>query len=401
MSSRANDALVEYEDKTLNIEVPEVRPRSEFSARNAIDRLTTIVDEESDVVVDLMHDPLENEARRKRARIRLLGRIDPEASLSLGCANVLLTMIERRRDVGNLRGEEYLRIMIESIGMFSVDRTMVLTQETMHSLQIFGDASGTALQPKSKAKASSLFELMNLCRTMPGKALLRQWFHTPTTNLSLLRSRHDAVECFLRPFNTEYAHKICQILRKCTDMRRSMHRLQVGQYGSSTGGEWQAVLQFAFHAIKVSEALHGMHETAAIDIIDRVTRTLEIPRLQKVGALINDVIDFDESGVEERIVVKRLVDEQLDEHKDVYEGLEHVLYKSCTGIARSIPSEFSELVQCVYLPQLGFLTVLPALAADKQDDPERILPIWQDVNWEVLFCTETSVYFKSAEMSEL
>lgn len=42
---------------------------------------------------------------------------------------------------------------------------------------------------------------MNLTRTPLGNALMKQWFLRPSLELSVIKSRHDATECFLRNEN--------------------------------------------------------------------------------------------------------------------------------------------------------------------------------------------------------
>ncbi|CCG84549.1 protein of unknown function [Taphrina deformans PYCC 5710] len=257
-------------------------------------------------------------------------------------------------------------------------------------------------ESKQKRKDNpSLFGIVNRCRTTSGRALLKHWFLAPTTDILVIETRHDAIECLISPYNAQISDKISQIIGKCADMHNALQQLQAGQHGSSRGGVWQVLLNFAFHAVKVLEKVEEMRGNTEIDVLRRICASFDVPSLQRIGALINDVIDFDGSEAEERIMVKRLVDEELDRHKDVYDSLEEVLNKVCSEIAAMIPNQYEDVVHCVYLPQLGFLTVMPAQETDAPTEPDQILPVWQSEEWTIHFSTEKSVYFKSEHMAEL
>ena len=49
--------------------------------------------------------------------------------------------------------------------------------------------------------------------------------------------------------------------------------------------------------------------------------------------MIDDTIDFEESSLQHRVVVKRHVDEELDEMKRMYDGLDDMLGEVARQIA--------------------------------------------------------------------
>lgn len=402
LSSRAQDAIADYEDVSISQVRQEVRPFPEFSAANALTRIGSLLfPYDVDGPISFGPSLAVSERHARQAAVRLAGHIDLNAVLSLGCINTLITHIERRRSVGNIRGEEYLQSMIESIEMFLVHQTMVINSDAIYSLQIFQDETHPNFHTIRGKEALSLYGILNLCRTINGKALLRQWFLMPSMDLSTIRARHDAIECFLQTINVHFSDQLCQKLKSCGNMRRSVANLREGKQGSSKGGEWKIVLNFVFHALQISEIVVQMKESTGISLFERVRVAFEDMKLRTIAALITDVIDFDESELEDRIVVKRLVDDQLDEHKKVYDSLEQILTEVCQELSTTVPTELSDEVQCVYLPQLGFLILMPALAPDQQPNEDQVLPIWQGESWELHFSTEQSVYFKNDKMSEL
>ena len=58
---------------------------------------------------------------------------------------------------------------------------------------------------------------------------------------------------------------------------------------------------------------------------DKMDNVFSTRQLQEVGFLINNVIDFEQSAQEERLVVKEGVDDELDELKRKYCGLDDFL----------------------------------------------------------------------------
>jgi DNA mismatch repair protein MutS len=62
--------------------------------------------------------------------------------------------------------------------------SLTLDQRTLRNLDVFG----------GQGRASSLFDVLNLCRTAMGSRLLREWLTRPLRLADALRARHDAVE---------------------------------------------------------------------------------------------------------------------------------------------------------------------------------------------------------------
>lgn len=402
LSSRTQDVIMDYEDAGAPSIRHEVRPFSEFSSTNVLNKINSIL-ESSDVHESVFFGPslAPSERHANQAAIRLAGYIDCNSVLSLGCINTLLIYIERRRSVGNTRGDEYLQSMIEAIEMFLVQETMAINSDTIYSLHILPDEGLPESKSRSGVDTRSVYKVLNLCRTASGKSLMRQWLLMPSTELSTIRARHDVVECFLQPTNVHFSDQLCQKLRLCGVMRRSMANLREGKQGSIKGGEWKIVLNFAFHALQISEIVLQLTESIGITLFEKIRETFEESSLRTIAALITDVIDFDESELEERIVVKRQVDDQLDEHKNTYDGLERILSGACQKLVEAVPSEFAGNVRCVYLPQLGFLIHMPALEPELQPTDNEVLPVWQNDSWEFRFSTAQAVYFKDSAMAQL
>lgn len=398
LTSRAQEAFEDHENVLTRVR-QEIRPASEFSSRSAVIKLASFVLED-DIVYTFGPELGHQESQRKQANYRLFSQIDGDSSCSLGCANALIIYIERRRSVGNIHPEEYVHEMVGSVKAFAPKHQMLLSEDAFHSLHIFDterkSKSGDRYQQN---EPSSLFDHSNCCRTVEGKMQLRQWFLRPLLNIAHIRERHEAISCFVKAVNVPISREICQNLKKIASMRRSVLRLEQGRYKTGPRCEWQAIVSFSLVCLRIRRLIGDLQIDGQVVVTRKLLSTFEPIQLQTVGSLIADVVDFDESEVEQRVVVKRLVDEQLDEYKLSYDGLEHILTKVCAQLTPIIPAEFVDMVQCIYLPQLGFLVVVTAVKVTAQNEPIR--PVWSHQDWEFVFSTESSVYFKSNQMTEL
>lgn len=112
--------------------------------------------------------------------------------------------------------------------------------------------------------------------------------------------------------------------------------------------------------------------------------------------MIDDTIDFEESSLQHRVVVKRHVDEELDEMKRMYDGLDDMLGEVARQIAAGVPGPVQSTLNVIYFPQLGYLIVVPGSSTVASGRPS-----YTGEDWEFQFSTETSWYYKSPEMREM
>ncbi|KAF9348822.1 MutS protein msh5 [Mortierella sp. NVP85] len=94
-------------------------------------------------------------------------------------------------------------------------------------------------------------------------------------------------------------------------------------------------------------------------LVTQIQRQFIIKDLVDIGTFINDVVDFDESLVEGRCVVKHNVDEELDRMRQTYHGLDSFLSEIAKEISQTIPSDFTSTINVIYFPQLGYLITVP------------------------------------------
>jgi DNA mismatch repair protein MSH5 len=119
--------------------------------------------------------------------------------------------------------------------------------------------------------------------------------------------------------------------------------------------------------------------------------------LENLLGAINFVVDFDKSKTEKRVIPKPGVDVELDELRQVYEGLGNFLTEFGKEEFFQYDSELVPALKCVYYPQIGFLVAVPVLS---DHSIEEQLQLFQ-LGLEYQFHTETFVFYKSPRVIEL
>lgn len=117
----------------------------------------------------------------------------------------------------------------------------------------------------------------------------------------------------------------------------------------------------------------------------------------QVGRKISEVVDFEKSTEELRTVILPGVDEELDQMRRTFDGLDALLSQVARKLSEQIPAELHETLNVIYFPQIGFLTTIPR-------NPATNAGLYNggiENPWEQMFSTEDQVYFKNNEMREM
>jgi DNA mismatch repair protein MSH5 len=119
-----------------------------------------------------------------------------------------------------------------------------------------------------------------------------------------------------------------------------------------------------------------------------------------VGQRIQETIDFEKSGTGLRTMVAVGVDPALDELKRQYDGMESLLAEAGTEMAQRMPEwARRHLKRCVYLPQLGFFSVVARNPTTGMTDYDgQGLP---GDRWEQRFTEDDQAFCKNGFMCEL
>lgn len=338
-----------------------------------------------------------------------------ELRRQLGCAGAVLHYLGRRKNVEFLPndGAALVAFRIRTIEMFNLSDTMFVNSDTLASLQIIQSEShpNSHMQGPNKstsgAKESlSVYGLFSrLARTPQGKQKLRQIFLRPSLDLLVIGERLQTIGVLLLPENIPAVEKLSGSLKAIKDIRSVMVHLQKGisnttGNGSITRGAWANIQNFTFHVLRILEAILEVdgHETLAI--ATRMLSGIQGARMHEIGTMVTDVVDFQLSAEQHRTVVLQGFDAELDNIKRTYDGMDTLLTRTATQLSIEIPEWASQYVSnCIFFPQLGFLTVVPL-------DPETGKGKYEGEGvendmWEKMFISNDMGYYKNRRMKEM
>ena len=100
-----------------------------------------------------------------------------------------------------------------------------------------------------------------------------------------------------------------------------------------------------------------------------------------------------------RTVVNHGIDDQLDNMKRTYNGIEDLLNRTSQNIAASIPEHYSIDLNVIFFPQIGFL--ISILKDPNTGEASYAGSEVEGQTWDFIFSTESRMYYKDYRMKEL
>ncbi|KAJ9647903.1 chaperone ATPase hsp78 [Coniosporium tulheliwenetii] len=413
VSTRVDDAVIDRLDPELRsrgsvagdndrFNLPyllEVRPSGEFayeSAKNKLLNLKIGYEDGPQITYVTPGDVLPTEgyeadgggfAGRQGQLLRLSGWIDVESRLTVGCAGAVLSYLQRRRAAAYLPGDRdsgaFFRV--STVEMFTLSGSMFINADTLLSLQVMQPEIHPHVHNQGPIKANSgskeglsVYGLFHFLASTPqGRYLLRQYFLRPSLNLQVINERLDTISVFFQPENATPLDTLVKNLRSIKNIRLVMINLRKGISGGS--GKGGGVARGAWSSIRqVLEKFEGYH-------------------LAQIGRKISEVVDFDESAEQQRTVVLRGVNDELDNLKQVYDGIENLLSEAARSIASKLPPNAmppEAQLNVIFFPQIGFLIAVPV-------DEQTGQGVYAGTLWKRIFTTGATVYYKSPQMQEM
>ncbi|KAI7321938.1 hypothetical protein KC315_g8978 [Hortaea werneckii] len=406
----------------------ECRPGAEFSYDAAMNKLVNLrIGQQGgprvtfvvpgDVITEQedCNDPNAEFIGRQGQLLRLSGWINTESRATVGCAGAVLSYLQRRRSTAYLPGDTSSSSMfrITTVEMFSLSGSMFINADTLLSLQITSTESHPNAQnqgPPSKGLSSgakeglSVYGLFHhLAKTSQGRALLRQYFVRPSLNINIISERLQTISVLLRPDNAEHLDHIVEHLAKVKNMRIVTVNLRKGvssglkKNRGVNNSVWPSIRNFTFHALRLLDALVELQGAERLAIRNKVFEKFDKRQLAAVGTMISEVVDFDASKDQQHTVVLPGVDDELDEAKRTYDGIEDLLSQVASHVAGQVPAALNSKVNVIFFPQIGFLI---SIGLD-EDTGRGVFEGTNEDPWERMFATETHAYYKNSNMVEM
>ncbi|KAJ9602597.1 hypothetical protein H2200_012790 [Cladophialophora chaetospira] len=377
---RRNVSLVESDDQhqPLPYQV-EIRPSPEFSYDGALNKLIGLCTfaEDTELLIpgdSMMYEedlqPEELGLTKRRGKLaQIAAWLDLDNKVSIGCAGAIISYLQRRRSTAYLPGDPDANhaFRVAQLEMFTLKGTMLVNTDTLVSLQIiqpeshpnaFNQGPGTS-GAKESLSTYGLFH--HHAKTPQGRVQLRQAFLRPSLDIDHINSRLDFISVFVRPENQSVS-----------------------------------LLEFTYYAIDIADALREVIGAERLPLCIRAADVLDRNSLKRVGRAVNGIVDKDLSLDQQRTVVNRGVNEDLDRLKDAYDGMEDILMQAARNIQLQIPQGLNLAINVIYLPHIGFHIVVP-----RDGTTGQAVFDGQDLNWQMMFTTQSQVYFKDHTMSEM
>jgi len=278
--------------------------------------------------------------------------IDTENEPMISAAGALIEWLEKRQAA--VVGMQ-TPLMVQQLITLPLEGILVIDAVTYNTLQIFKADHHPSNFGIGKAKEGiSLFGLFSRCVSSQGKNLLKQWFLSPTQDISIIESRLDAIEFFLRHENREFRRQLMLILKAIKDIPRILTRITTHQLKSSFI-DWKNLYFSISYALKINEIC----QIAQIDDLEILRRipTILNEDLFYVRDLILSFIDFGACQEQNRLVIRDGASPPLDEYNQTYRSLDEILNQ----VAQSERYKCPELsfLSILYFPQLGFQLEIP------------------------------------------
>ncbi|KAI0858379.1 putative MSH5 protein [Xylaria cubensis] len=370
---------------------------------------TTVVD---DTTLDA--DNYQNLGSRQGQLMRLATSIDLDSRLTIGCAGAVLNDIQRRRTTQYLPNDPdaLVAFRVRSVEMFSLFNSMFVNADTLVSLQIMQpEYHPNSLQRGPTGSSSgakeglSLYGLFShLAATPQGKLKLRRMFLQPSTDINVIRERQRTISFFLRPGNADALCDIGKDLRKIKDMKSIVLLLRkgidsIGRKISVVNNVWAVLQRFAAYSLRIRESLRALPDAEKVDLVKKIIQLVDLLQIRQIGELITETIDFEQSEERGRTAVKQGIDDDLDERKRIYDGMEHLLANVNAKLRSDIPEWARKYVQgCIFFPQLGFLTTVSVNPQTGKGDYDGE---GLHDTWDCMFVMDEHAYYKNRQMKEM
>ncbi|KAH0498691.1 hypothetical protein TgHK011_005931 [Trichoderma gracile] len=344
--------------------------------------------------------------------VRCSSLIDLESVASLSCAGALLTELQRRRSLASSPMNSGI-FDVRAVKMFNLADHVFVSEESLLSLQIINHESHPNSQAWSIDSSSSsekenlsIYGLLHpLASTPQGRAHLRHVFLQPTSDLDIIMDRQRTISLLLHPNNEEKSRRVGSVLRKMGNIEHTIAHLHKGinspsSHRSFNISVWGTLKRFASQSLKLREMVMAFSHANQSSIVNKIVDGMNPKVLTRVGDLIERVVNFDQAKSQQRYSVRPGIDDELDGLKRQYDGLNSFLTEVANHVAQDLPVCARQCIRsCIFLPQLGFLTVVEQLYQQSGSSFDEECA--GDGLWKKSFTDNEVAYYKNRHMTEL
>jgi len=291
---------------------------------------------------------------------------------------------------GELDGDLVFK-MITKISSLSFSGFMQVDMSTLKSLGVFHIERHPSMARKIgvSKEGHSLFGILNKTKSKIGRDLLRQWFLQPLMDVEEINQRMNGVQFFSQPYNTELTNELRDSLKHMKNTKAMLKRIKEVK---ASVNDWSNLYK-TLYCFKTIYELCSVDDNllSQVPAIHRLVKAMNQDILGNLQVM-STAIDFKESKAVNRIVILPGIDEELDEKKETYNGLDRFLSLVADQEAGLLPDDFPPF-NIVYYPQLGYLIAIQRTETN-ETSPE-ILGV------EFSFMSSECLYYKNKTMHDL
>ncbi|WRT63120.1 uncharacterized protein IL334_000023 [Kwoniella shivajii] len=314
--------------------------------------------------------------------------VNVDAPLATAATGALIHQIKKELSEDLESGGDRSPLQLNSIESMELERHMRINKDALTSLGIFDvEAHGSMFRTDHKP-AVSIHGLLDTCVTPLGKKLFHTWHLRPLADLKEITARHDAVSLLSAHENVSMVADISNHMKRIKNLPAVFGKLKSGAVKYR---EWINIKDTLSAVGIVQGKILDMAGHTEVPVINRL-RTGISPEVDIMFNSIQAVIDWDVSKYQSHMGVRLGVNQELDEMKQTYAGLDGLLTEVSRPLRYKIPRGIATSFNVLYLPQIGFYSVI---GVDESMSPPEIS------GWECKFSTPDKFYYKNQEMHEL
>lgn len=279
-------------------------------------------------------------------------------------------------------------VEVSSIIPYTLKQLVAIEKNSFESLQVFQQEKhpSVAKHGVSQKEGLSLFGLFNCCVSKIGSLYLRKIFLMPTQETTIILDRLNTVQFFTDARNLTLRNNLRQQLKHIKGVAALFGRLKSDAFTVNDLVTLQRNLRYAQ---KIKDTVGG-HDND-LQIFQQIKETFDREMEDLLGVFFQ-VVDLDKSVKAQSFEVNAGVDEGLDQSKYVFGELPKLLHE----VAKEELADYVSLERCncVYLPQIGFLTSVPL-------KPEERLPHEMESKLQFLIKVGDSAYYRTPRTDQL
>lgn len=174
----------------------------------------------------------------------------------------------------------------------------------------------------------------------------------PLMEPSEIVSRQEMIATLMKPSMQQLCKELHRLLTKIPNMKHVLGVIRK----APTGAAFASLLGFCSAALGIIDSISQLGQES---LLFKKLCEGNSELLQSLKREIERHVDFDESRVVNRVVVKPRVDPRLDELREFYATLPEYLSQQAQEVSEHYAGLAIDTLSIVYFPQIGFLLTVP------------------------------------------